>query len=211
MFWMVNVCAEILCISSLAIFPAVSQNWANSASMELHWTHTLLPRLFYLLSSEFPCYHFIINFSIIQSWGAEPTCNLGENREVWACGYIVYNFAISKIYSNVPPTVHVLPTFIIPFLLETFIRQPCYGMEQSNCIISSTVCIHPQHQMAASFPRIPLDVIIFNTNMLRCRKWSSGIRWKVHVECRPMGGEEICVSTNGSRAGREPTWSSEWN
>ena len=211
MFWMVNVCAEILCISSLAIFPAVSQNWANSASMELHWTHTLLPRLFYLLSSEFPCYHFIINFSIIQSWGAEPTCNLGENREVWACGYIVYNFAIWKIYSNVPPTVHVLPTFIIPFLLETLIRRAGLPMERSNCIISPTVCNHPQHQMAASFPRIPLDVIIFNTNMLRCRKWSSGIRWKVHVECRPMGGEEICVSTNGSRAGREPTWSSEWN
>ena len=173
MFWMVNVCAEILCISSLAIFPAVSQNWANSASMELHWTHTLLPRLFYLLSSEFPSYHFIINFSIIQSWGAEPTCNLGENREVWACGYIVYNFAIWKIYSNVPPTVHVLPTFIIPFPTPNFnpTGRPSYGAVQ--LYNKPTVCIYPQHQMAASFPRIPLDVIIFNTNMLRCRKWSS--------------------------------------
>ena len=83
-FWMVNVCAEILCISSLAIFPAVSQNWANSPSMEL--THSCaLP---YFLSSEFPTYHFIINFSIIQRRGVEPTCNLGENREVCARGYI---------------------------------------------------------------------------------------------------------------------------
>ena len=140
MFWMVNVCALKYFVSVhwrfSQIFPAVSQNWANSASMELHRAHTLPPCLFCPLSSEFPSYHFIINFSIIQRWGAEPTCNLGENREVWACGYIVYNFAIWKIYSNVPPTVHVLPTFIIPFLLQTLIRRAGLPMEQSNCIIS---------------------------------------------------------------------------
>ena len=82
--FLANVFVEILCISSLAIFPAVSQNWANSPSMEL--THSCaLP---YFLSSEFPTYHFIINFSIIQRRGVEPTCNLGENREVCARGCI---------------------------------------------------------------------------------------------------------------------------
>ena len=100
----------------------------------LNGAHTLLPCLFYPLSSEFPSYHFIINFSIIQRWGAEPTCNLGENREVWACGYIVYNFAISKIYSNVPPTAHAFPTFIIPS--PNLNPPPWGGCCPSNCIIS---------------------------------------------------------------------------
>ena len=121
-----NVCPEILCISSSAIFPGVSQNWANFLSMDPHWVNTLPVRLFYLLWSEFPRYHIIINFSIIQSRGAEPTCNLGENRELCVRGYIVYNFAIWKIYSNVPGTVHVLPNFVIPVLLQT-----CWGFNRT--------------------------------------------------------------------------------
>ena len=125
-YWMWKCVPRNTLYQFIAIFPGVSQNWANFLSMDPHWVNTLPVRLFYLLWSEFPRYHIIINFSIIQSRGAEPTCNLGENREVCVRGYIVYNFAIWKIYSNVPGTVHVLPNFVIPVLLQT-----CWGFNRT--------------------------------------------------------------------------------